>query len=67
MSADKGAVGDQNRQLRQNLRNYLLTASEEEAQKEIKISRDQGDETRAKIIEELISEGFFKFLRRGVR
>jgi hypothetical protein len=44
------------RQLRQNVRNFLLVATPEELQKELELSKAKKDEWRAKFIQELIDE-----------
>ena len=44
------------RQLRQNVRNFLLTATLEEMRKELQISRESGDAIRARFVQEMIDE-----------
>ena len=42
------------RNLRWNIRNFLLVASDEQVQKELEISLERGDTLRARFIEEII-------------
>jgi hypothetical protein len=44
------------RQLRQNVRNFLLTASKQELQKELQLSRERQDVWRERFVQELIDE-----------
>jgi len=46
----------QQKQLRANIRNFLLLASLEELKKELTISLERGDGFRAEVIKELICE-----------
>jgi len=44
------------RQLRQNVRNFLMTATLDELKKELAISKQRGDAKRAQFVQELINE-----------
>lgn len=44
------------RQLRMNIRNFLLVATADELQRELQISKDRNDTFRAQCIQELIEE-----------
>ena len=44
------------RQLRMNIRNFLLTASRDDLKKELEISLERKDEFRAECIRELMDE-----------
>ncbi len=47
---------DAQRQIRQVIRNFLLTATKQELERELAISRDRGDVFRAECVLELIRE-----------
>ena len=47
-----------NSQLRQTIRNFLLTATFEECMVEFKISKERGDTFRMEVIREWIGEEF---------
>ena len=44
------------RQIRLNIRNFLLVATEEELQTELRISKDHNDVWRAECVQELIDQ-----------
>lgn len=44
------------RQYRQNIRNFLLTATADELRREIEISEERGDTKRARYVRELLDE-----------
>ncbi len=44
------------RQLRMNVRNFLLVATPEEMAGELKLSQDRGDKLRERFVQELIDE-----------
>ncbi len=44
------------RQLRSNIRAFLLTATKEELEKELAISIERGEEFRAQCVRELLAE-----------
>ncbi len=46
----------QQRQLRSNIRAFLITATQKELEKELQLSVDRKDYFRAEVIQELISE-----------
>lgn len=47
---------DRERQIRQNVRNFLLVATMAELKAELRISQDKGDTLRARFVQELIEE-----------
>lgn len=53
---DTSKLTSAQRQLRQNVRNFLLVATLEELRGELAISKERGDTFRAQCVEELIDE-----------
>jgi hypothetical protein len=53
---DKNTLTPAQRQIRMNVRNFLLVATIEELEVELKISKDTGDTFRAECVQELLDE-----------
>lgn len=53
---DKTTLTTAQRQIRMNIRNFLLIATPAELQKELEISNNSGDTFRAQCVQELIDE-----------
>lgn len=56
MAIDKSTLTPFQRNLRMNIRNFLLVATPEQLKRELEISRESGDTFRAECIQELIDE-----------
>jgi len=56
VGASSAPLSPADRQLRMNVRNFLMTATLDELKKELAISKQRGDAKRAQFIQEMIDE-----------